>query len=257
MCSFTLTDVSDQLLFACLSSFAWNLYETRNIWWFLIIVKNANNPKKSKKPMIPIAIIQDNMEFISPLPGILERSGDFYVTRIYYFIEDALKGLQETPVDIIILDIKSPSNEYIECIREIKNKDTFTKWLVYTVHDNDEMIFNALRAGANGYILKDAQPEHLKNALYELARGGAPVSPRIMNTVLGYFHHLPRKENNHSELSQREKQILHFTSRGLMYKEIALQLGIQRETVKKHLSRIYEKLCVQNKIEAMNKFYGL
>jgi len=219
------------------------------------IAKTINLKSADASKMTTIAIIQDDIKFVSNLPDILETYGDFHVASVYYFIEDAQKGLQENPVDIVILDMKS--EESIDWIKEIKNKVPFAKWLVYTLHGDDEIIFNTLRAGANGYIIKDGQPEHLKNALHELMSGGAPMSPCIINKLMAYFHHLPKKQINHNTLSVREKEILHFTSRGLLYKEIAMQLGIQRETVKKHLSKIYEKLHVQNKIEAVNKFYGL
>lgn len=207
--------------------------------------------------MTPIAIIQDSLEFVSPVWETLRTANDFRVTGIYYFPRDAFKGLQESPADIVILDLHSPQYRGLEWMKEIKNKIPWTKWLVHTLYDDDEIIFSALRAGANGYLLKGATQEQLNNALHELLRGGAPFSPRIIHKLLAYFHQQPEKENHPGMLSHREKQILHFTSRGLLYKEVALQLGIQRETVKKHLSKIYEKLQVQNKVEAVNKFYGL
>lgn len=206
--------------------------------------------------MTPIAIILDSLEFISPAQEIFRKDFDFYVAGIYYSREDALKGLSESPAHIAILDLHYEQHGGIEWMKEIKNKMPFTKWLVYTMHDDDEIVFSALRAGANGYLLKDASQEQMNAALHELLRGGAPISPRIIHKLLAYFHHQAPKENHPNMLSQREKQILHFTSRGLLYKEIALRLGIQRETVKKHLSKIYGKLHVQNKIEAVNKFYG-
>jgi DNA-binding NarL/FixJ family response regulator len=207
--------------------------------------------------MIPVAIIQDNMQFVSVLPGIIEKSGHFCVSRIYYFINDALSGLRENPADIVILDMALQHNEVIEWMKEIKNELPGIKWLAYTVHDNSSMLFNALYAGVDGYILKDPLHEQLNNALHELVMGGAPMSPCMANKLINYFHKPVKKVKIQSLLSSREKEILHFTSRGMLYKEVGLQLGINRETVKKHLSKIYVKLQVQNKIEAMNKFYGL
>jgi DNA-binding NarL/FixJ family response regulator len=207
--------------------------------------------------MIPIAIIQDSPGSVPPAREVLRASIDFCVTGIYYVPEEALKGLHENPPDIVILDLHHKQYGGIEWMKEIRNKIPCNKWLVHTLHDDDETIFNALRAGANGFVLKDALPEQLENALHELLRGGAPLSPRIMHKLLAYFHQQHPKENHPGMLSQREKEVMHFTARGLIYKEIACQLGIQTETVKKHLSRIYEKLHVQNKMEAVNKFYGL
>jgi len=207
--------------------------------------------------MISIAIIQDSLEFVSPAREFLRTSTDFRVNAIYFFPEDAMKGMRENPADIVILDLHSRHHGGIEWMQSIKTKIPPAKWLVYTMLDDDETIFSALRAGANSYMLKDAKSEQLHHALHDLMKGGAPLSPRIVVKILSYFRQQPPKENDPGMLSHREKQILHFTSRGLLYKEIALQLGIQRETVKKHLSKIYGKLNVQNKVEAVNKFYGL
>jgi DNA-binding NarL/FixJ family response regulator len=207
--------------------------------------------------MIHIAIIQEGAKTVSALPVILQSGGDFQVSRTYYFMDDAIDGLRESPVDIVILDLDGNSREGVGWMRQIKSKIAGLKWLAYARHQHDEMVFDALRAGANGYMLKESRAEDLKNALRDLMGGGAPMPHCIMNKVLDYFYRLPGKGAGESVLSAREKEIMHFTSRGLMYKEIAAQLGIGRETVKKHLSKIYGKLHVQNKVEALNKFYGL
>src|ERR1022692_3786151 len=138
--------------------------------------------------MIPIAIIRDSLEFISPAREILRKSIDFIVTGIYYFLEDALQGLRESPADIVILDMHHKHYGGIEWMKEIKNKMPGTKWLVYTLHDDDETIFKALRGGATGYLLKDATQDQINAALHELIRGGAPVTPRIIHKLLGYFY---------------------------------------------------------------------
>ncbi len=207
--------------------------------------------------MIRVAIIQDSFEFVSPAQEALSVSNDFHITGIYYFPEDACTGLCKAPSDIVILDLHARQQEGIKWMKALKNKIPATKWLVYTMYDNEDTLFSALHAGVNGYILKEAKHEPLHRALHELKKGGAPFSPCILHKLLAYFHHQHPKANPSGMLSQREKQILHFTSRGLLYKEIAIHLGIQRETVKKHLSKIYGKLHVQNKMEAVNKFYGL
>jgi DNA-binding NarL/FixJ family response regulator len=206
--------------------------------------------------MVPIAIIQDDLVFDSPFREILRTSIYFCITGTYYSPEQALKGLLESPADIVIVDAHCTQYGAIEWMKEIKHKIPTNKWLVHTLHDDDETLFNALRAGANGFLLKDTTAEQLKNALHELLRGVAPLSPRILHKLLAFFHQQRNRETLPEILSQREKEIMHFVARGLMYKEIATQLGIHRETVKKHLSRIYYKLHVQNKVEAVNKFYG-
>ena len=207
--------------------------------------------------MTPIAVIQDSFELVSPIREMLRTNIDFHINGIYYSPEDAMKGLQKNSADIVVLHLHSRQHGGIEWMQSLRKKIPSVKWIVYTMLDDDETIFSALRAGANGYILHNATPEQLNHALHELLRNGAPLSPRIVHKLLAYFQNQPRYPHLPGDLSLREQEIMHFTARGMLYKEIALQLGIQRETVKKHLSKIYGKLNVQNKVEAVNKFYGL
>jgi NarL family two-component system response regulator LiaR len=206
--------------------------------------------------VISVAIIKGCKELATILADFLNRTEEFYVAGLYYTCDAASKGLLEKPVDIAIIDIQLDNCQGIELIAKLSSRTLNTKYLVFTIQNDDETIFNALRAGADGYILKDTSFEKINEALHELMRGGAPMSTFVASKVLKYFH--PRKNtfNISSLLSDREKEILHFASRGLLYKEIAQQLGIRRETVKKHLSKIYGKLQVQNKVEALNKVYG-
>jgi NarL family two-component system response regulator LiaR len=206
--------------------------------------------------MVSIAIIKESKEQALPLAGYLNGTGEFHVTSIYHCCEDALKGLLKNNVDIAIIDIQINDCKGIELIAKLSRQNLSTKYLVFTVNTDDESIFNALRAGANGYILKSAHLEKIKEALHELRNGGAPLSSFVASKVLNYFHPDTKTINKGLPLSVREKEILHFAARGLLYKEIALQLGIRRETVKKHLSNIYVKLQVQNKVEALNKVYS-
>jgi DNA-binding NarL/FixJ family response regulator len=175
---------------------------------------------------------------------------------MYHFADKALKGLQKNPVDIVIVEIELHGSNSVEIINKINILACRTRCLVLTMRDDDETVFSALSAGASGYILKDAGLKKTAEALDEVVNGGAPMSPLISLKLLNYFKRLSKKEMGHGLLSYREKEILQQVSRGLLYKEIAALLGIQRETVKKHLSKIYEKLNVQNKIEAINKFFG-
>ncbi|MEK7225528.1 MAG: response regulator transcription factor, partial [Bacteroidota bacterium] len=132
-------------------------------------------------------------------------------------------------------------------------------FMMCTVYEEDEKIFEALSAGASGYILKKTNPARLLEAIRELYEGGAPMSSQIARKVVAAF----RQQSDHSNeqqnldmLTTREKEILEFLSRGLMYKEIASQLFLSPETVRKHVYHIYEKLHVNNRVAAVNKFYG-
>jgi DNA-binding NarL/FixJ family response regulator len=128
-----------------------------------------------------------------------------------------------------------------------------------TVYEEDEKIFEALNAGASGYILKKTAPNKLLEAIRELYQGGAPMSSQIARKVVAAFQNKPVMGTNGSDLavlSPREKEILELLSRGLMYKEIAATLFIGQETVRKHVYHVYEKLHVSNRVEAVNKYYG-
>jgi DNA-binding NarL/FixJ family response regulator len=131
--------------------------------------------------------------------------------------------------------------------------------MMCTVYEEDEKIFEALSAGASGYILKKTAPARLLDAIRELYQGGAPMSSQIARKVVAAFQHKTTAATGNvelDELSNREKEILEQLSKGLMYKEIAAELFISPETVRKHVYHIYEKLHVSNRIEAVNKYFG-
>jgi DNA-binding NarL/FixJ family response regulator len=159
------------------------------------------------------------------------------------------------------MDINLGSGETgIDCVRELKPMMPSTNFMMCTVYEEDEKIFEALNAGASGYILKKTAPGKLLEAIRELYQGGAPMSSQIARKVVAAFQkHTPAHgttENDLAALSNREKEILELLSRGLMYKEIAAALFISQETVRKHVYHVYEKLHVSNRVEAVNKFYG-
>jgi DNA-binding NarL/FixJ family response regulator len=137
-------------------------------------------------------------------------------------------------------------------------------FMMCTVYEEDDKIFEALSAGANGYILKKTAPGKLLEAIKELKEGGAPMSSLIARKVVAAFQNKPAAVATTAEgsddlidaLSNREKEILKFLSKGMLYKEIGVQLGISHETVRKHVYHIYEKLHVNSRIEAVNKYYG-
>jgi DNA-binding NarL/FixJ family response regulator len=159
------------------------------------------------------------------------------------------------------MDINLGSGETgIDCVRELKPIMPSTNFMMCTVYEEDEKIFEALNAGASGYILKKTAPGKLLEAIRELYQGGAPMSSQIARKVVAVFQkHTTApgtSENDLATLSNREKEILELLSRGLMYKEIAAALFISQETVRKHVYHVYEKLHVGNRVEAVNKFYG-
>ena len=200
---------------------------------------------------IAIAVVEDNKSFRDSLVELIRSTEGFELVGEYSNAEEAL-GLADKKPQIVILDIVLPRMSGLDLLKKIKMQNPGIQFLICSGHDDDDRIFSALEAGASGYILKDFNSSQIIEAIRELSNGGAPMSPYIAKRVIGSF----QKKTNGVEqlLTDREKEILEQASRGLMYKEIAGNLGISHETVKRHLKNIYHKLHVQNKIEAINKF---
>lgn len=204
--------------------------------------------------MITISIVEDNEQFRSGLEAIIKGQSDFALIDSFDSAEKALPALLQSPPDIVIADISLPGMRGTALIVQLKDKMPQTQFIVCSIHDDNETIFEALKCGASGYILKDpVTADEIVRAIRDLYNGGSPMSPYIARKVINSFQKPPIKDE-HSLLSIREKEVLELLSQGLLYKEIAEQLGVTHETVKKHLKNIYQKLHVQNKIEAINKF---
>ena len=204
--------------------------------------------------MITISIIEDNEQFRNGLKAIIASQTDFVLSSSFDSAEKAIAALPQNPVDIVICDISLPGMQGTELIVKLKDKMKQTQFMVCSIHDDNETIFEALKCGASGYILKEPiTAEEIIKATRDLYNGGSPMSPYIARKVINSFQK-PVIHDENSLLSSREKEVLELLSKGLMYKEIADKLGVAHETVKKHLKNIYQKLHVQNKIEALNKF---
>ena len=204
--------------------------------------------------MIRLAVVEDNDQFRNALEAIIASQDDMLLTGSYPDAEKAYEATDHPAPDIIITDLGLPGMQGNEFMIRIKQKFPQVQFLVCTIHDDDETVFDALKSGATGYILKEmATVEDISKAIHELYNGGAPMSPYIARKVLATFQK-PALNEEKSLLSVREKEVLQLLSKGLLYKEIASTLGVSTETVKKHLKNIYQKLHVQNKIEAINKF---
>jgi|SRR5215207_5400006 len=199
-----------------------------------------------------VSIIEDNAPFREALQLLIEGSAEFSLGNVYSSAEAAMELLQH-PADIAIVDIQLPGKSGIELIRQLRMQRCPTQFLVCSMHDEDDKIISALENGAAGYILKDGSAQDIRQALLDVMKGGAPMSPYVARRVVSFFQK-PRLSEAGALLSEREQEVLQLLSKGLQYKEIASQLYISTETVKKHLKNIYQKLHVQNKVEALNKF---
>jgi DNA-binding NarL/FixJ family response regulator len=205
--------------------------------------------------MITICIIEDLIEIQNGLQTIIESDSRFELLQCFENAETAIAELPLLKPDIVLTDINLPGKSGIDCITEVKTKIPDTQFIMFTIYEDNDQVFEALKAGASGYILKNTSPEKIIESLIELHDGGSPMSPKIARMVLSSFNVITK--NNVSELiSKREQEVLELLSKGFLYKEIAEKLSITLSTVKRHLNHVYEKLQVQNKTEAINKMYG-
>lgn len=212
---------------------------------------------------IKICIVDDNKDIRTALEQIILMSENYLLQGSFSCAEDAIIGIPPLEPHVVLMDINLGEGfNGIECVKHLKALHPNILFMMCTVYEDDEKIFEALTAGASGYILKKTAPHKLLEAIKELYEGGAPMSSQIARKVVVAFQQrtMETVEAKDAEalkvLSTREKEILELLARGLLYKEIAAQLFISPETVRKHVYHIYEKLHVNNKVEAINKYYG-
>ena len=205
---------------------------------------------------ITLAIVEDLDEVRDGLKNFISLSQDFKVLNTFKSAEDAVTDLPKLRPDIVIMDINLPGMNGIECIRQIKDKSPGTQFMMFTVYENDEKVFEALKAGASGYLLKNTGLVQLIESLKELHNGGSPMSANIARKLVTVFREKEKTATPIEILSNRENEILQLLSKGLLYKEIADHLAISVSTVRQHIHHIYEKLHVQNRTEAINKAFG-
>jgi DNA-binding NarL/FixJ family response regulator len=206
---------------------------------------------------ITVCIVEDNKDILHALEEIIMMSEGYELLGSFTSAEDALYGIPTLHPNVVLMDINLGKMNGIECVKRIKPDHPDILFMMCTVYEEDEKIFEALSAGANGYILKKTPPSKLLEAIRELYEGGAPMSSQIARKVVNAFRKVPTTSSGQIDnLSNREAEILELLAKGLLYKEIAAQLNIAQETVRKHVYHIYEKLHVNNRVEAVNKFYG-
>ncbi len=213
---------------------------------------------------ISVCIVEDVTDIRQALEQIIDLSENCVQAGSFASGEEALVKIPLVKPDVVLMDIGLGSTNGIDLVKELKPRHPGILYMMCTIYEEDQKIFDALRAGASGYILKKSSPAKLIDAIGELVEGGAPMSSQIAMKVVSAFKGLPVQEaitHPHQSpdiaiLSRREKEILEWLAQGKIYKEIGAELTISPETVRKHLYHIYEKLHVNNRVEAVNKFYG-
>jgi len=210
-----------------------------------------------KKAPLRVSIVEDDNTIRETLHSLFIFEEDMECFSVHSNAEDALMRLHGTCPDVIIMDINLPGQSGIDCVRQLSDRCTKAQYLMYTVHDDDHRVFEALKAGANGYILKSSTPDQILEAVRELAEGGSPMSAHVARRVVQHFRPVQERSTlGDAALSEREHGVLELLAQGLLYKEISDRMGITTGTVKQHIHRIYGKLHVQNRTEAVNRYFG-
>lgn len=203
-----------------------------------------------------IALVEDDEALRETLAEIIAASPSWKLVAAYPSAEAALAAMKETCPEVVLMDIQLPGMSGIQCVAKLKEIHPDAQVLMVTVYDNNDRIFDALAAGASGYLLKRDAPAKLLESLDDLLAGGSPMSSAIARKVVQKFQVTPPSKNEDHNLTPREKQILEQLVKGSLYKEIAWELGIGVETVRTHLHNIYAKLHVRTRTEAVVKYLG-
>jgi DNA-binding NarL/FixJ family response regulator len=206
-----------------------------------------------------VAIVEDDVEMGLSVSEILLNAADIEVVATFGSGEEAIEQINDALPDVVLMDLQLPGMSGVECVRQIKQRHPAVHLMMYTGFDNNDNLFQSLTAGASGYLLKRSQPAEVIEAIRDVNGGGSPMSPGIARRVFKYFHKLgsidaPAVVEKQARLTERETEVLKMLTQGLRYKEIADGLGVSVNTVRTHLYRIYEKLHVTSRTEAVVKY---
>ena len=206
--------------------------------------------------MINVAIVEDIQDLREAMAALVQAREDLLCVHSFSNAEEALIELSENPVDVVLMDIHLPGISGIECVAQLKKKHPEMQFMMCTIFQDDDNIFKALKAGASGYLLKGDDPDRIIAAIHDLSAGGSPMNATIARRVIETFRKPEELTPPDTLLTPREHELLALLAKGLRYKEIAAQLFISIETVRKHINNIYTKLQVQSRMDAVNKMFG-
>src|SRR5215471_9308494 len=206
---------------------------------------------------IAVAIIEDDAEALKILAGWISHAPNFRLAGEWGNAERAIESLPAKHPDVVLMDINLPGISGVEAVRLLKPILPKTQFVMLTVYEDADHIYSALASGATGYLLKQTPRQELMAALEEVHRGGSPMTSNIARKVVQSFRHTPAAHPDDDGLSPREQEVLELLARGYLYKEIAERLTISVPTVNTYVRRIYEKLHVRSRAQAVAKYAHL
>jgi DNA-binding NarL/FixJ family response regulator len=212
-------------------------------------------PQEDKSP-IAVAIVEDNAEFRHQLIQFIDGAPGFRCTCACASAEEALRLIPESAPDVVLMDIQLPRMNGIACTASLREKLPSVPVMMLTVYEDTDAIFDALKAGAKGYLLKRSDPTTLLESIRELHQGGAPMTSQIARKVINSFHHVKPPEHPQDKLTDREQEILDLLAAGHATREVANKLSLSYKTVRWHLRHIYDKLHVHTRTEAVLRRLG-
>jgi DNA-binding NarL/FixJ family response regulator len=205
--------------------------------------------------MINVAIVEDDDEIRNLIVAFIKTTNDLYCVADFDRAEGLVKNFRSLTIDVVLMDITLPGMSGIQCVSQLKPLNPSVQYLMCTTHSEPEKTFDSLCAGATGYILKNSPPDKVFDAIRDIYKGGSPMSAEIARIVVSSFPDKKKDIGLLQTFTTREQEILNALAKGLTYKEIADQLFISIETVRTYLRKIYEKLQVHSKVEALNKVF--
>jgi len=203
---------------------------------------------------IRVGIVEDDTSVRDNLAVLIDQTPGFLCAAACASAEEALARFGEARPDVVLMDIHLPGQSGIACVARLRRLLPHTQVIMLTVEEDTEQVFESLKAGATGYLVKHVTPEQILDAVAEVHRGGAPMSSHIARRVVTAFHQRPSADATATELSPREEEILRLLARGSRSKEIADRLEISPGTVNTHVRHIYEKLHVRSRAEAVARY---
>jgi DNA-binding NarL/FixJ family response regulator len=204
--------------------------------------------------LIRVCLVEDDRTTSEGLVKLLRHAADLVCLGAFPNAKEAQQNIPRLAPDVVLMDINLPEENGIDCVAKLKSACPRIEFLMLTTYDSSQLIFDALKAGASGYLLKRSAPDELLQAIRDVHGGGSPMSMQIARKVVAHFHQVRKPSGEFDALTQREQEILALLAKGLAYKQIADRLTISPSTVHGHLHAIYKKLHVQSGTEAVAKF---